>query len=298
MTDAKDSPKLDNEFGRPLQAEHYLKYRPTYPDEYLQELLKGPIEKMKALSKDGKLTAIDLACGSGQLTNKLLGYFDRIVAVDFCEAQLVNAAKAFPDQIAAKKITFLKFDCSKIDELLALPEVKELNPKFVFIGEAFHWFNYDDLLSRFKKATSAQPIYFIPISYWTFKLQDTKPEHEKAINGFVEKVNPYFKFDRKSLEGEYREFDFTRYFDRVYFHRHHASVPRLRTKHFLGYLSTWSAYRNYLEAHGESAESDPLVQLQKELGLKVGKDWEDDTVNEGGCETLTYKNRFFAYVLL
>lgn len=298
MTSATSAPKLDNEFGRPLQAEHYLKYRPTYPDEFLKEILTFPMEKMKALTKDGKLTAIDLACGSGQLTHKLLGYFDKIIAVDFCEAQLVNAAKAFPDEIAAKRITFLKFDCSKVDELLELPEVKELDPKFVFVGEAFHWFNYDDLLGRFRKATVGRNMYFVPISYWTFTLQNAQPAHEAAITEFVNKVNPFFKFDRHSLENEYREFDFTKYFDRVYFQRHHAPVPRLPTKHFLGYLSTWSAYRNYLEKHGETPEADPLVHLANQLGLKGGKDYEAMTVSEGGCDTLTYKNRFFAYVLL
>lgn len=290
--------KLDNEFGRPLQAEHYLKYRPTYPDGFLHDLLDEPIRKMKAHSKDGKLTAIDLACGSGQLTSKLLHHFDRVIAVDFCEPQLVNAAKAFPEEIAAKKVIFMKFDCSKIDELLALEEVKALDPRFVFIGEAFHWFHYDDLLSRFKRATEHRPMYFVPISYWTFKLQDATPAHEAAITKFVETVNPYFKFNLASLTDEYREFDFTKYFDRVVFQRVYQPVNRLPTKYFLGYLSTWSAYRNLLEKNGEAPDSDPLLALEKQLGLSGGKDFENLQVETGGCETLTYKNRFFAYVLI
>lgn len=75
-------------------------------------------------------------------------------------------------------------------------------------------------------------------------------------------------------------------------------VDRLPTKYFLGYLSTWSAYRNYLEKHGENNDNDPLLVLEKELGLSGGKDFENMKTETGGCDTLTYKNRFFAYLFI
>lgn len=299
MTSHAPSGKHDMEFGRPLQAEHYLKYRPLYPDDFIEDLIKAHVDKARAGAADGKVNAIDLTCGSGQLTCKLLPYFDKVVGVDFSDAQLVNAAKAFPEELKSGKISFLKFDCSKVDELLASSQMKDLNPQFVFIGEGFHWFHCEDFLDRFKRATAGKPIFLVLVSYWTFQLLDVGKEHSDAIYGWVDKVNPFFKFNRKFLDDEYRTLDFTKWFDGVRFQRYYQTINKRKIGHFLGYLSTWSAYRNHLEKHGEEPENDPLMLLSKQLGLEGGKDYEHLAVGpSGGVGEVSYRNRFFAYVLL
>ena len=290
---------IHHQFDRANQSENYLKYRPSYPVELLESTIGTAVAEVKAKSKTGKVNAIDMCCGSGQLTRKLLPYFDHIFAVDVNESQLAQGVKTFQPEIAEKRVEFRRFDCSKIDELLGLPEVQELEPQFVFIGEAFHWFDYDDFLTRFKKATQNSRIYLVLCSYRTFGLVHVDDKHKKVIHKFVDLINPYFAFNRASLDNEYQEFSFVRYFDHVLFKRYDEPVKNVPIQNLLGYLDTWSAYRNYLEKKTAKGESDPLVDMMRELGLKggEGKDFGKIETLEGSLSHVSYNNKFFVYVL-
>lgn len=293
-----DKTDLDHQFDRKDQSENYLKYRPSYPKGFIESMFKQAYEEAKEKSSDGKVNAIDLACGSGQLTQKILPYFDKIIGVDFSEAQLANATKAFESEIASKKIKFLQFDCSKIDELLELPEIKELNPQFIFMGQAFHWFDYDDFLNRFKKATLHNNLTLVLVGYRVLELVEQPLFVKEAVDKFVASTNPYFKCNRQSLEDEYKEYDFTRFFQEVKFERAEEFVDA-PVQSLMGYFDTWSAYRNYLSHSSNVGKEDPLCELMKDLRLKnfETKEFDKLVVSEGAVSRIQYKNRFFAYAL-
>lgn len=74
-------------------AENYFKYRPTVPEELLEQTFT-----FADYHGTGKDLAVDLACGSGQSTFSLCGVFHRVVGVDISEAQIqfaLEKAKRF-----------------------------------------------------------------------------------------------------------------------------------------------------------------------------------------------------------
>ncbi|HJY64333.1 MAG TPA: class I SAM-dependent methyltransferase, partial [Ignavibacteria bacterium] len=61
------------------QAEEYSKYRPKYPDELFKYL--------SSLTKEHDL-AWDCACGNGQASIGLAGYYKKVIATDASPAQI------------------------------------------------------------------------------------------------------------------------------------------------------------------------------------------------------------------
>ena len=64
------------------QAEEYAKYRPEYPAE-LFEYLASLVNEHN--------TAWDSATGSGQAAQGLVNYFDKVIATDASESQIMHA---------------------------------------------------------------------------------------------------------------------------------------------------------------------------------------------------------------
>lgn len=69
-------------------SEAYARYRPTYPPALFTAIL----DHNPALGRGGRRAcAVDVACGSGQASLPLAELFERVVALDSCEAQLAAA---------------------------------------------------------------------------------------------------------------------------------------------------------------------------------------------------------------
>src|SRR5947209_15554910 len=66
------------------QADVYAKYRPTYPQELFDYILRFVKERESVW---------DCATGNGQAANVLANYFQTVEATDISEAQLKNAVK-------------------------------------------------------------------------------------------------------------------------------------------------------------------------------------------------------------
>ena len=289
-------PKNQSQFGRLNQSENYLLYRPSYPKNWLLGNIEPLISNLRKTSKT--VNAIDLACGSGQLTMKIMPYFDKVMGVDFNENQLKNLGNYGKIEITNGKLELEKFDCTKIDDLLFSPQVKLGNYKFVFIAEAFHWFDYEDFLTRFREAVPEKNVYLVLMGYPILKTLPVVSENlrEDIIN-FGNKIHPFFKFNLISLENEYKEFDFKDYFEHVEFSEHVEEIKDGSLLHFLGYLDTLSAYRNYLEFY--KGKNDPLLELMEKWGFKnfEGKDFSKIEYGENSPRTISYKNKYFMYIL-
>ena len=288
-----------NQFGRSGQSENYLRFRPSYNHDFLKSSLLSVIEEKK--QKSETLTAVDLACGSGQLTFKILPWFDQIIGVDVNAKQLEVAQKAVEKSGQEKKLLFVEADCSKIDNVLNLPQIKELNPSIVFIAEAFHWFNYDDFLSRFTNKTKAQGnnIDLVLVGYNPFTVTKGTDKASQLFNEFYDLITPFYKFDIKSLENKYKEYDFKKHFNSVRLIEFDEKIQNQDIREFLGYLDTISAYRNILEFVNNNPEKDPLIILMKNLGLKnfESKNYSEIEIPNDCCKTINYTNQYFLYIL-
>ena len=115
-------------------AAGYAAFRPTYPG--------GLAAGLAALAPDRAL-AVDVGCGSGQLTGALAGHFDTVVGVDVSEAQLAHAA-------ADPRIRYL------VGSSDALP-VPDGSAALVVAAQVAHWFDLPRFDAEARRAPPAPP---------------------------------------------------------------------------------------------------------------------------------------------
>ncbi|XP_070561241.1 putative methyltransferase DDB_G0268948 isoform X2 [Ptychodera flava] len=76
-------------FANTAISEAYQKFRPTYPIEVVDRIIKYLQEK-----KPAPFTlAIDVGCGSGQSTRNLSPYFKKVIGFDVSDTQIEEATK-------------------------------------------------------------------------------------------------------------------------------------------------------------------------------------------------------------
>lgn len=95
----------------------YAAHRPSYPEE-----LPGLLATLPA----HRTCALDVGCGTGQLTAKLGPHFEQVLGVDPSESQLSNATS--PDNV--------RFQVGGSDQLPAGDNSVDL----VTVAQAIHWF--------------------------------------------------------------------------------------------------------------------------------------------------------------
>ena len=286
------------QFSRPNQAENYLKYRPSYPREFLDAHIKPAMEEY--LKESETVNAIDLACGSGQLTFKIFDYFDKILGIDFAPKTLEVAREFGKEKISAGRLDLMEYNCSKVEEILELPEVKKLNPKLILIGEAFHWFNCKQFLQNFVEKNKEKGLTLILTGYHIhFQVLPESDSIGHLFNNFMNLIKPYYRFNYETLKSSYQDLELESYFRNSSLTHYDEEIKDCPISHYLGYLDTLSAYRNYLEAINHDPAKDPLIALMRDLGLKNFEDKKFDLLEypKDVPNTINYKNTYFMWVL-
>lgn len=111
-----------------VQAEHYSKFRPKYPDELFKYL--GSLV-------DNNDTAWDSATGNGQAATGLAPYFGKIIATDASESQILHA-EPHP----------------KIEYRVAPAEnsgLESASADLITVATAIHWLDTDKFYSEVKR---------------------------------------------------------------------------------------------------------------------------------------------------
>jgi SAM-dependent methyltransferase len=121
-------------------AEHYARYRPAYPPELIHHL----IEQAAAA---GHARALDLGCGTGELTLPLSATFDEVVAVD-ASAEMVAQGRSKAERAGHHNIVWSVQTAESYD-----PGDRRFG--LITAGAAFHWMDRNLVASR--AAASLQP---------------------------------------------------------------------------------------------------------------------------------------------
>lgn len=214
------------------QSKEYSAFRPAYPPA-LYDFIMNKVSDNKAVW--------DCGCGNGQVAKDLAERFEKVCATDISANQIANAAKKeniFYSVLPAEKTTFAdtQFD-------------------LVTVGQALHWF---DIPAFFKEARRVSKPTGI-VAVWGYSLLNVdKPIDSVISNFYTSVIGPYWEKERKLVDDRYRtiEFPFTR-----------IDVPRFKFSfdwtidELLGYLSTWSAVRKYIQQN----QSDPVEELSPDL---------------------------------
>lgn len=200
-------------------GEAYARFRPDYPDQLVEFLV--------AVTPDLRL-AVDVGCGTGQLTVRLARHFDQVVGIDPSADQIANAVPA--EQICYRCVPA---------EKLPLPD-KCAN--LITAAQAAHWFDLSAFYAEVRRISKPAGILAM-ISYGVLSLE---PELDERIRHFYwQEIGAYWPAERKLVDSGYAEMDFP--FPEF-------SAPPLCIKlawdlpDLLGYISTWSAVRRAREA--------------------------------------------------
>lgn len=197
----------------------YARFRPEYPPE---------LAKFFADTAPSTRLAVDVGCGTGQLTTRLAEYFERTIGLDPSADQLANATRH------AK----VEYRCAPAEKL----DVEDRGATLVVAAQAAHWFDLPRFFDEVRRVAAPGAVLSL-LSYGVMRLGGELDERFQRFYG--DEIGPFWPPERRLVDSGYATIDFP--FDE------HAAPPLDIRKDWalddlLGYISTWSAVRRAREA--------------------------------------------------
>ena len=214
------------------RAAGYAQYRPGYPTE-LFAYLAGISPARDAMW--------DCATGSGQAARQFCDYFDTVIASDASAAQVSKAARSPRLYYLSSLAEQTPFHAQSFD--------------LISVAQALHWFELERFYSEVRRLLKPHGV----LAVWTYGLMHITPPIDAIVNHlYKDVVGPYWPFERRLVENGYRDLAFP---------LNELAPPSFAMRadwsidHLLGYLSTWSAVKRYMQ----DRQVDPVQQIQHEL---------------------------------
>jgi hypothetical protein len=204
------------------QSELYSKFRPTYPPELYDFVLRHV---------PSQATAWDCATGNGQVARSLALYFERVCATDISENQLRHAVQSDKIQYSIAPAERTPFRDSSFD--------------LITVAQAFHWLNTVQFCREASRVAKPGAI----VAVWGYELKSVTPVIDDITHRWNhEKLSPYWEPERQHVVAHYNTllFDFEQLpapgFD---------TVTEWDVNDFIGHLQTWSAYQKMRRSTGD-----------------------------------------------
>nr|CAG8522133.1 2392_t:CDS:2 [Entrophospora candida]CAG8523115.1 15726_t:CDS:2 [Entrophospora candida] len=249
----------------------YNAYRPTYPQKLFEKIYN--YHKSHNGSFDA---ALDVATGTGQVTQVLADSFKKVYGVDSSATMLENAVKKSNITYSISTAENLnQFDDSSIDLLT--------------VAEAAHWFDLPKFLEesyRVLKSPSSSSGGGGTLAIWgySYNLFDNYPTaSELLIDHYIDLMGDYKeKEGRLILENLYRGFEIPeRLFKNVKFEIYDGTKESEQYRlmeadwtvsQFEKYLKTSSCYKTFLSKNPNA--EDPVNKFMARIKKVEG--WEDN----------------------
>ena len=248
-------------FGFKNVSQNYDKDRPRYSQRFLDEIIKhtSPLTNF-----------IDIASGTGfvfyQLANKFHG---NLVINDRSSKQLQVAKDKFKNyELEHEKVEFIESDAFDIHKNFSTPTKFDL----VTVAQALHWFDTDKFCEYVINNLLSEDGTFAVLGYFRDGFDYNFPEDpefmksgQKHYDKYYSIVLPYYDCDRVSLDQGFKNFDFTKYFEKVEVFRDETQ-EEVPIERFTNYLGTSSAYNLYKNKYEKDANyEDPIEVLRKNV---------------------------------
>lgn len=214
------------------RATGYAQYRPGYPAELFAYL---------AGISPARDTIWDCATGSGQASRQFSHYFDTVIASDASAAQVSKAAQT-------PRMSFL---CCLAEQT----PFRDQSFDLISVAQALHWFDLERFYAEVRRLLKPRGV----LAVWSYGLMHISPAIDAIVKHlYTDIVGPYWPFERRLVENGYRDlaFSFNELTPPLFAMHADWSVD-----HLLGYLSTWSAVKRYME----DQHDNPVQQIQHEL---------------------------------
>ncbi len=213
-------------------AGDYAQFRPTYPPALFSWL---------AEQSPSRLLAVDLGTGNGQAAVALGDLFDRVVALDASEEQLVHATPH-------ARVEYRRAPAEKTG-------LRDRSADLMLAAQAFHWFRQDQFFPEVNRVLCKGGL----LALSSYQLPMIGPAVDRVVfELYHDYLGKYWEPERRLVENGYRSVD-------VPLPEIEAPVFDMRLpwtlSQLMGYLGTWSPLKAYREKEGH----DPLERLAPKL---------------------------------
>ena len=197
----------------------YARFRPEYPPELAAFFAR--VAPTPAL-------AVDVGCGTGQLTTQLAEHFERTIGLDPSADQLANAS-THPRA---------EYRCAPAEAL----DVETGSASLIVAAQAAHWFDLPRFFDEGRRIAAPDAVLSL-LSYGVLKLDGGLDERFQRF--YWEEIGRFWPPERRLVDEGYATLAFP--FDE-------QKAPPLDIRKdwtlgdLLGYISTWSAVRRASEA--------------------------------------------------
>jgi len=213
----------------------YDRFRPTYPP---------PLAEYLAALAPNRSLAVDVGCGTGQLSVLLAAHFERVSAFDASADQVANAAACGNTNYAV----------SAAEEL----PVQDATAALITAAQSAHWFDLPAFYEEVRRI--AVPDAILALVTYCIPVLDG-PGADRFEQLYWKDVYRYWPPERVLIENEYRDLPFP--FDEL-------TPPRLdivrdwTADELLGYVETWSASKR-ARADGQGGILDAFAAELRSL---------------------------------
>ena len=215
----------------------YARYRPQYPAELAAFLTQ------MALGRD---LALDVGCGSGQLTGQLAAGFSRVLGLDPSIDQLRHASGPANVDYLQANAEYLPVTDASVDLITA--------------AQAAHWFDLPAFYAQVQRVAKPQALLAL-ISYGVLQLEAGL--NECFAHFYTQQIGAYWPPERQLVDSGYAtlEFPFSELRAPAFAIELNWDLPAL-----LGYIATWSAVRQAREAGRDQMLAEFAEQMARLWG--------------------------------
>lgn len=218
-------------------SDEYARYRPTYPDALFEFL---------ARNAPGTDRAWDCATGTGQSAVGLASYFNQVIATDASQDQIDQAQQH--DNVSYRVATAYS---SGLDDH---------SVNLVTASQALHWFDFDLFFTEVKRILTPGGL----LAAWCYDVPEIPDiPQDTMLDLYYGALEPYWPPERKYVDARYQTIEFP--FPEVQ-NKQFTMQEFWNFHEFSGYVSTWSASKEYIAANDRDAWEKLLVPLQQEWG--------------------------------
>jgi len=211
-----------------FNSTEYRRYRPEYPQE-LYAFLLTHVSQFDC--------AWDAATGNGQVAHALSRYFKKIFANDASKQQIQNA-------LHAENIEYTV--CRAEDTPLP-----DRSVDLVCVAQALHWFDHEGFYEEVRRVSRQASV----IAAWAYGILSIDKDIDPILGRFNrEIIAPFWPQERAFVDAKYETIPFP--FQRFNAPQFHITRDLL-LEELLGYVSTWSGVRNFMNQKG----FNPLREL-------------------------------------
>ncbi len=199
------------------QTEQYLLCRPDYPKElfnYFAQLVPSDA------------IVWDCGTGNGQAAKELAARFSKVIATDINQKQLDVAVKA-------KNIEYI---CAPAEDT----SIQTATVSLITVAQALHWFNFPEFYQEVKRVSKSNGY----IAAWCYSLGFFDTDLDFPIKKLYYDIlgAEFWPKERFYIDEQYQTIPFP-------FHKINTpqwSIDKKMTfNELIGYLSTWSAVKEY-----------------------------------------------------